>query len=169
MSWREDLYSNMRRRDRRGSVRGWFLSPGFRLVTLYRWSHALRDGGKFTRYLSEMLWRAGVANFGCYLSPFAHIAPGLHLPHPIGIVVGEKVVIGTGVTLYQHVTLGKARPEDDGYPMIEDGAILYAGAVVLGPVTVGAGAIVGANAVVTRDVPAGWIAVGAPARARPRR
>ena len=38
------------------------------------------------------------------------------------------------------------------------------GVTVLGGVTIGERAVVGANSVVTRDVPAGSIAVGAPAR-----
>ena len=39
-----------------------------------------------------------------------------------------------------------------------------AGAKLLGPITVGDGASIGANAVVLRDVPAGAVAVGIPAR-----
>ena len=44
-------------------------------------------------------------------------------------------------------------------PTIGDGVSLGAGAVVVGPVDVGAGARVGANALVTEDVPAGGKAV----------
>ena len=51
--------------------------------------------------------------------------------------------------------------------MIGDDVFVYAGAKVLGNVTVGNGATVGANAVVLADVPAGYTAVGVPARLLP--
>jgi serine O-acetyltransferase len=113
--------------------------------------------------------------FGCYVHPGAWIGPGLQTPHPVGIVIGCGSRLGSGVTLYQHVTLGTNEQANylagtPSYPSIGDGAILYAGAVVVGAIELGAGVVVGANAVVTRDVAAGCIAVGVPAVAKqPRR
>jgi len=100
----------------------------------------------------------------------ADIAPGLVLPHPGGIVLGHAR-IGRDVVIFQNVTLG-ARSFDPHYdlatrPTLEDGVIIGAGAVVLGPVTVGAGATVAANSLVTRDVPAGDTALGVPAKNHP--
>ncbi len=80
------------------------------------------------------------------------------------MVVGEGVEIADHVTLYQHVTLGRAREDDAVYPVVGQGVIIYAGAVVVGDVTLGAGSVVGANAVVIRDVAAGATAVGLPAK-----
>ena len=54
-------------------------------------------------------------------------------------------------------------------PHLGDRVLVGAGAKVLGPVRVGDDAQVGANAVVVKDVPAGAVAVGVPARARPAR
>jgi UDP-2-acetamido-3-amino-2,3-dideoxy-glucuronate N-acetyltransferase len=51
--------------------------------------------------------------------------------------------------------------------VVERGASLGSGAVVLGGVRVGAGAIVGAGAVVTKDVRAGAVVAGSPARPLP--
>jgi serine O-acetyltransferase len=65
------------------------------------------------------------------------------------------------------VTIGFTRPEER--PVLGDDVFVYAGAKVLGDLTVGDGARVGANAVVLDDVPAGATAVGVPARIRPRR
>ena len=90
---------------------------------------------------------------------------GIKFPHPVGIVIGDGVRIGKEVRIYQNVTIGllKNTPADDArndYPTIEDGVIIYAGAVIAGPITIGAGATVGANAVITRDVPKGATAFG---------
>lgn len=112
--------------------------------------------------------------FGCYVHPRAEIGHGLQTPHPIGIVIGSDCRIGSGVIIYQNVTLGTNEQASylggiRSYPTIGDGAILYAGAIVIGAVQIGQNVIVGANAVVTMDMPAGCIAVGVPARAkRPR-
>lgn len=58
----------------------------------------------------------------------------------------------------------------DGFPssrgdiIVEDGAWVGHGALVLSGVTIGRGAVVAAGAVVARDVPAYWIVAGNPAR-----
>ena len=97
----------------------------------------------------------------------ADIGPGFVLPHPGGIVLGHAR-IGCNVVVFQNVTLG-ARSFDPHYdlatrPVIEDAAVIGAGAVVLGPVTVGVGATVAANSLVIRNVPAGHTAIGVPAK-----
>jgi len=74
------------------------------------------------------------------------------------------------VTLYHGVTLGgKSLEAVKRHPTIEDGAVIGAGAQVLGPITIGARSVVGANAVVVHDVPPDSIAVGVPAVVKPRR
>jgi acetyltransferase-like isoleucine patch superfamily enzyme len=51
-----------------------------------------------------------------------------------------------------------------GAVLLEDGATVGSGPVVLQGSSVGVGAFVGAGAAVTRDVPAGTVVVGSPAR-----
>lgn len=99
----------------------------------------------------------------------AEIGPGFVLPHPMGVIIGSAR-IGRNVTIFQNVTLG-ARCFDGTYdlttrPVIEDDVIVGAGAVVLGPVTVGANATVAANSLVITDVPPGATVLGVPAQAR---
>ena len=83
------------------------------------------------------------------------------MPHPYGIVVHSKSIIGNRVVLMQQVTIGTRDPGVNEAPVIEDDVYIGAGAKVLGGIRVGRGAIIGANAVVTRDVPAGATVVGA--------
>jgi bifunctional UDP-N-acetylglucosamine pyrophosphorylase/glucosamine-1-phosphate N-acetyltransferase len=49
---------------------------------------------------------------------------------------------------------------------IGDGAFIGVDTMLIAPITVGEGARTGAGAVVTRDIPAGKLAVGVPARIR---
>ena len=82
------------------------------------------------------------------------------MPHPYGIVVHAQTEIGDDVIIMQQVTLG-GKDFSNRAPRIEDGVNIGAGAKILGGLCIGRGAMVGANAVVTRDVPAGAIVVGA--------
>jgi serine O-acetyltransferase len=84
----------------------------------------------------------------------------LRMPYPFGVVIEHGVVLGSHVTVMQHVMIGRAGG-DSGFPVIEDNVTVGAGAKILGPVRVGRGATVGANAVVTRDVPSHCTVVGA--------
>lgn len=102
--------------------------------------------------------------FHCVLPADAEIGAGSRLGYGgLGVVLHPRARIGYKVIIAQQVTIG-GRSGHRGVPVIEDGCFIGAGARVLGPVRVGAGAIVGANAVVVRDVPAGAVVGGVPAR-----
>jgi sugar O-acyltransferase (sialic acid O-acetyltransferase NeuD family) len=76
--------------------------------------------------------------------------------------VDHECRIGHGVHLAPGATLC-------GLVTVDDGAMIGAGAVVLPRLRIGADALVGAGAVVTRDVPAGAVVAGNPARIQSRR
>lgn len=161
----QDLKRNANQVGRLAMIRAAVFNPGFSAVLRYRIARRLfAAGGGFKRLIGRIVWLSNVRAFGCFISPGADIGPGLWLPHPVGIVIGDGVRIGRDVTIYQHVTFGRATQDDERYPDIADDVTIYAGAVILGPIRIGKGAVIGANAVVTRDVEAGAIAKGIPAR-----
>ncbi|MGH9360344.1 MAG: serine O-acetyltransferase, partial [Thermoanaerobaculia bacterium] len=82
----------------------------------------------------------------------------------VGLVVGGQTVIGEDCTLLHGVTLGEARFDELDCPRIGDRVTIGAGAKVLGGISVGDDAMIGANTVVLRDVPAGAVVAGIPAR-----
>ena len=78
-------------------------------------------------------------------------------------MIGETCVLGNNVKLYQNVTLGaKSFPLDEHgnpikgiprHPILEDGVIVYAGATILGRVTIGRNSMIGGNVWLTKSVP----------------
>jgi len=100
--------------------------------------------------------------FHIELPPLEH---PVRMAHPYCIVVNPGVSLGRNVTLFQGVTIGGKRTgRRAGVPVIEDDVVIYANAVVIGAITIGAGAQIGPGAVVYEDVPAGATMVGNPAR-----
>ena len=139
---------------------------GFHAVLIHRASHFLwRNGLKLAaRFLSAF------ARFltGVEIHPAAVIGDFFFIDHGMGVVIGETTIIGKGVTLYQGVTLGGTSLDKvKRHPTLHDGVIVGAGAKLIGPVEIGAGARIGANAVVPKNVEAGKIMVGIPAREKP--
>lgn len=87
----------------------------------------------------------------------------MYFPHATGIVIGERAVIGNNCKIYHDVTIG-ARFDGDDYPIIGDGVTIFAGAKIIGPVSIGDKSIIGANAVVIKDIPSGVSVGGIPAQ-----
>jgi serine O-acetyltransferase len=81
------------------------------------------------------------------------------------VVIGETAIIGERVRLYQAVTLGAKRFESDEqgqllkgqprHPIVEDDVVIYAGATILGRITIGAGSTIGGTLRVIHTLPPG--------------
>jgi serine O-acetyltransferase len=104
-------------------------------------------------------WMAGID-----LPYTVRVGRRVRLEHFGGMILIAQT-IGDDVIIRQNTTFGIAGLDAvKDRPVIGNRVELGAGAVVIGPVHVGDDSIVGANAVVTKDVPAGAIVGGVPAR-----
>jgi bifunctional UDP-N-acetylglucosamine pyrophosphorylase / glucosamine-1-phosphate N-acetyltransferase len=123
---------------------------------------------------------------GATVGPFSHLRPGSvvgrgaevgnfaelknthlgagskshHMSYLGDADVGERVNVGAGSVTANYDGAAKHRTT------IGDGAFIGVDTMIVAPRTIGAGAKTGAGSVVTRDVPAGKLAVGVPARIR---
>jgi serine O-acetyltransferase len=137
--------------------------PGLRALISHRLAHELYKLG--LPLISRVIAELAHAETGIDIHPGATIGSGCFIDHGTGVVIGETAVIGERVRIYQNVTLGaKSFPTDgDGnlvkgqprHPIVEDEVVIYAGATVLGRVTIGRGAVIGGNVWLTRSVAPG--------------
>lgn len=137
--------------------------PGFHALLVHRMAHCLWRGGFkwLARFMSHLArWFTGIE-----IHPGATIGRRFFIDHGMGVVIGETADIADDVTLYHGVTLGGTSWQlGKRHPTLCKGVVVGAGAKILGPITIGEGAKIGSNAVVVKDVPAGAVAVGIPAR-----
>ena len=137
--------------------------PGVVAITHHRIAYRLYRLG--VPLLARIVAEAAHAQTGIDIHPGAQIGAGFFIDHGTGVVIGETAVIGQRVRLYQAVTLGAKRFEAEAngelkkgqprHPLVEDDVVIYAGATILGRVTIGRGATIGGNVWLTRSVPPG--------------
>ena len=145
----------------------YFYKARFRVLLNYRIGRfCLKSGNSFFRRIALRYKYILLTKRGCDVSYKSIIGKGLKLPHPIGIIIGDGVVIKDDVTIYQQVTLGShgKKGEDLAYPIIENNVKIYAGAKIIGGVTIGENSVVGANTLVNKDVPPNSVAYGIPCK-----
>jgi serine O-acetyltransferase len=143
-----------------------FCYPGILAVTNYRLAHELHKLG--VPLLPRIITEHAHSITGIDIHPGAKIGHSFFIDHGTGVVIGETAVLGNRVRLYQGVTLGaKNFPQDDQgilvkglarHPILEDDVVVYAGATILGRVTIGEGSSIGGNVWLTHSVnPGSWI------------
>jgi serine O-acetyltransferase len=137
--------------------------PSILAIIHHRLAHELYGLG--APLVARIISEAAHSKTGIDIHPGATIGDHFFIDHGTGVVIGETAIIGNRVRLYQGVTLGarsfttdetgrleKAMPR---HPMIEDDVVIYAGATILGRITVGAGSVIGGNVWLTQSVPPG--------------
>jgi len=135
--------------------------PGLLAITYYRLAHELHLLG--VPLVPRMITELGHSLTGIDIHPAARIGERFFIDHGTGVVIGETTVIGRGVRMYQGVTLGALSfPADEHghpvkggarHPIVEDDVVIYAGATILGRVTIGRGSIIGGGVWLTHSVP----------------
>lgn len=134
--------------------------PGVQALSLHRLAHCLYQSGIpiVPRIISEYAH----SRFGIDIHPGAVIGRSVFIDHGTGIVIGETASIGDHCRIYQGVTLGAKsfRRDETGafvkgelrHPQIRSDVTIYAGATLLGPITVGSSSTIGANVWLTNSV-----------------
>jgi len=139
-----------------------FNYPGVWAVAWYRVGHKLYNAN-FKR-LSRVIMGLSQMLTNIDLHPAARIGKRLFIDHGTGVVIGETCIIEDDVLIYQGVTLGGVSLiQGKRHPTIRKGAVIGAGAKVLGNIVIGENAKIGANSVVVKDVPDNATAIGIPA------
>ncbi|WP_422930576.1 serine O-acetyltransferase EpsC [Singulisphaera sp. PoT] len=139
-----------------------FCYPGVAAVTVFRIAHELFKLG--VPLIPRMMTEYAHGKTGIDIHPGATIGRRFFIDHGTGVVIGETTNIGTGVKIYQGVTLGALSfPRDENgnilrdhkrHPTIEDDVVIYANATILGGRTViGHNSVVGSSAWLTRSIP----------------
>lgn len=98
------------------------------------------------------------------IHPGAKIGKRVFIDHGTGVVIGQTAIVEDDVLIYQGVTLGGVSlTHGKRHPTVKKGAVLGAGAKILGNITIGRYAKIGANSVVVKEVPDNATAIGIPA------
>jgi sugar O-acyltransferase (sialic acid O-acetyltransferase NeuD family) len=98
---------------------------------------------------------------GLYVGPLSVIGPQTHFGD--FVVLNRKVSVGHHTVLEDYVGLNPG-VDVAGICHLGKGVIVGAGATVLDKVKIGEGSMIGAGSVVTKDIPAGVVAYGIPAK-----
>lgn len=139
-----------------------FNYPGVWAIFWYRIANRLYRHN--FKALSRMIM--GISQIFTHIDihPGATIGNRVFIDHGTGVVIGQTAIIEDDVLIYQGVTLGGVSLiPGKRHPTIKRGAVIGAGAKILGNITIGENSKVGANSVVVRNVPENSTAIGIPA------
>jgi len=135
--------------------------PGIVAIIHHRLAHQLHNTG--LPLIARVIAEIAHSDTGIDIHPGAQIDSGFFIDHGTGVVIGETSVIGKRVRLYQAVTLGAKRftVGENGvlekgqarHPILENDVVVYAGATILGRITIGQGSTIGGNVWLTHSVP----------------
>jgi serine O-acetyltransferase len=140
-----------------------FCYPGVAAIIRHRIAHRLYLLG--VPLLARIIAELAHSQTGIDIHPGAEIGESFFIDHGTGVVIGETARLGRRVRLYQAVTLGAKRFELDStgaivkggarHPILEDDVVIYAGATILGRITIGRGSSIGGGVWLTKSVPPG--------------
>ena len=150
-------------------LKSFYLNAGFSSVVIYRVQTLFTR--RFTIFLAKFLSRINLSLNGIDFVIGSNIGPGLRVNHPVGIVVGNRVVAGSNLILMQNVTLGQKGFDStvtnlNLNPVIGNNVSIGANSVILGGIRVGNNCEIGACTFLSNNVPDDSVVIGNPAKIR---
>lgn len=168
-----DLYRYMTSTSMKAFLRGWYIA-GFRYTFFMRCCAYFGRKSKlwFPLFLiCRVALRHYSVKYGFQIPWQTNIGPGLMIGHYGSIIVNPNSSIGVNCNLTVGVLFGLNHVTDETgkllrfeYPSIGNRVALSNNAKLIGGAHVGDDCIIGVNTVVTKDIPARSVAVGAPAK-----
>lgn len=135
--------------------------PGLRAIAIQRIAHELYRS--HVPLIPRVMGEYAHSITGIDIHPGATIGKSFFIDHGTGVVIGETAVIGDSVKIYQGVTLGALSfPKNERgelikgakrHPNIENNVTIYAGATILGNITIGHHSVIGGNVWITDTLP----------------
>lgn len=153
-------------KERANSVSFYFVLL-FRICTFFKYS---KGGGKSLIFSILYFPLTFIYKFfklltGIQLPIGTQIEGGMRFFHYGCVVIAQQSKIGKNCSIHQGVTIGRVfNGQKKGVPTIGNNVVIFAGAKIVGNVTVGDYVVIGANSVVTSDIPEGCVCAGVPAK-----
>jgi serine O-acetyltransferase len=139
-----------------------FSSPGLSSVFIYRIQQFLFQKNRL--FLSYFFYRINLNFHSIDIVPGAEIGAGLRIDHPVGIVIGSRVVIGENCTILHGATLGtrflRSEQYDNEFPIVGDDVNIGCNSTIIGKVVIGSRVNIGAHSLVIKSVPADMTVTG---------
>jgi serine O-acetyltransferase len=150
------------RRSRFWALKLLFSSTGLSAVVVYRIQQFLFQRNRLL--LSYFFHRINLSFHSIDIVPGAEIGAGLRIDHPVGIVIGSKVVIGQNCTILHGVTLGtrflRSEKYDNQFPIVGDNVDIGCNSTILGKVEIGSRVNIGANSLILKNIPSDTTVTG---------
>jgi len=143
-----------------------FFMPSIQAIFTYRLGRYLYLRG--WRLIPRILFTANIIIWGTDITPMTRIGYGFYMPHTVGVTI--FAILGDRCTCYAQAAIGGGSGDETdigagaGLPVLGDGVLIGARAMIVGPVRIGSGSLIGANAFVTFDVPENSTVVSSPAK-----
>ncbi len=158
-----------------GKIRGWFLCKRLGCSRLFVGRSVILEGAHAMHIGTNVRINHAV-HIACGTKGMFSIGDNSHIGRQSVVAAGGGVEIGRNCAISSHVSIFSVSNAPDGLSDVEerprvqmpvrigDGVFIGAGAVILPGVTIGPKAVIGAGAVVLRDVEAGAMIGGVPAK-----
>jgi serine O-acetyltransferase len=132
-----------------------FFMPSIQAIFLYRLGRYLYLRGG--RMIPRLLFTLNINLWGTDIPPMTRIGRSFYMPHTVGVTIFG--ILGDRCTCYAQAAIGGGSGDESdigagpGLPVLGDGVLIGARAMIVGPRRIGSGSLIGANAFVTFDVP----------------